>query len=239
MTAYWEALKDLLFPPLCLSCERRLASSRPPLFCSRCIADLAFIQSPCCHCCGIPFAAGADHLCGDCLVRHYVFDFARSLFYYQPPVSALIRSLKFGGHLTGISTLGALAARSELMALLGEPDLILPVPLHLNRLRERGYNQALVIARGCFPQWQDRIETRLLLRHRSTVAQALLTGKERRSNLKNVFSLAAASPVAGKRVLLVDDVFTTGSTVNECSRALRSAGVARIEVFTLARSLPK
>ena len=123
------------------------------------------------------------------------------------------------------------------MGLFGEPDLILPVPLHLNRLRERGFNQALVIARGCFPQWNSKIETGLLLRLRSTSPQSLLAGKERRGNLKKVFSLADVSKVAGKRVLLVDDVFTTGSTVNECSKVLHSAGVARIEVFTLARSL--
>ena len=97
----------------------------------------------------------------------------------------------------------------------------------------------MVIARGCFPQWKNKIETGQLLRRRSTIPQSLLAGKERRSNLKNVFGLADASKVAGKQVLLVDDVFTTGSTVNECSKVLRSAGVARIEVFTLARSLAR
>lgn len=208
MNSWFEALKDLLFPPLCLGCERRLESSRPPLFCTDCLADLAFIRSPCCLCCGVPFSAGVDHLCGDCLGQHYVFDFARSLFHYQPPLSTIIRSLKFGGHLTSIATLGALTARSDLMGLFSEPDLLLPVPLHQSRLRERGFNQALVLARGCFPQWKNRIEAGLLLRHRSTLSQSLLTGKERRRNLKNVFSLANASAVAGKRVLLVDDVLT-------------------------------
>ncbi len=239
MTSFFEALKDLLFPPLCLGCERRLESSRPPLLCPDCLDDLVFIQSPCCHCCGIPFATGVDHWCGNCLARHYAFDLARSLFLYRPPLSTLIRSLKFGGHLTGISTLGALTARSELLGRFGEPDLILPVPLHQTRLRERGFNQALVIARGCFPQWKIRIKVDLLVRRRSTLPQTLLTGKERRGNLKNVFDLAHASKVAGKQVLLVDDVFTTGSTVDECSRVLRSAGAARIEVFTLARSLSR
>ena len=239
MISYLEAVKDLLFPPLCLGCEQRLESSRPPLFCPDCLAALAFIRSPCCPCCGIPFATGGDHLCGDCLSGRYAFDFARSLLHYQPPISTIIRSLKFGGHLTGISTLGALTARSEDMGAFGEPDLILPVPLHPSRLRERGFNQALVIAKGCFPQWQDRIEIDLLFRLRAAPPQSLLTGKERRSNLKKVFSLARASSVAGKRVLLVDDVFTTGSTVDECSKVLRSAGATRIEAFTLARSLPR
>ena len=239
MTSYFEALKDLLFPSLCLGCELRLESSRPPLFCPRCLAKLAFIRSPCCLGCGVPFATGDDHLCGDCLAGHYAFDCARSLFRYQPPIATIIRSLKFGGHLTGVSTLGALTARSDCMGIFNEPDLILPVPLHLSRLRERGFNQALVIARGCFPQWKPKIKIDLLFRLRATLSQSLLSGKERRANLKKVFSLTKASSVAGKKVLLVDDVFTTGSTVDECSRVLRSAGAARIEVFTLARSLPR
>lgn len=237
MTSYSEAIKDLLFPPLCLGCEQRLESSQPPLFCPDCIAGLAFIRSPCCSCCGVPFPTGVDHLCGDCLAQHYVFDFARSLLHYQAPISTIICSLKFGGRLTGVATLGALTGCSGLIGLFGEPDLILPIPLHLDRLRERGFNQALVIARGCFPQWRNKIETGLLLRRRSTIPQSLLAGKERRGNLKKVFELADASKVAGKRVLLIDDVFTTGSTVNECSKILRSAGVGRLEVFTLARSL--
>lgn len=237
MTSCFRAFKDLLFPPLCLGCERLLASSRLPLFCPDCLAALSFIQSPCCPCCGVPFPAGVDHLCGDCLARHYIFDFARSLLHYQPPLSTIIRSLKFGGRLTSISTLGALTALSDIKGLFSQPDFILPVPLHLNRLRERGFNQALVIARGCFPEWKNRIETGLLLRCRSTIPQTLLAGKERRGNLKKAFGLASTAKVEGKRVLLVDDVFTTGSTVNECSRALRYAGAARIEIFTLARSL--
>jgi ComF family protein len=239
VTSYFEAFKNLLFPPLCLGCSRRLGSSRPPLFCADCFAEIAFIHSPCCRCCGIPFSTGADHLCGDCLTNHYAFDLARSLFYYRPPVSAVLRSLKFKGHLSGIATLAVLTAQSDLMPLFAEPDWVIPVPLHVSRLRERGFNQALVIAGGCFPQWKHRITSALLRRSRATLPQTLLTGKQRRINLKKVFSLYDTSPVVGKRILLVDAVFTTGSTVNECSKVLRSAGAARIEVFTLARSLPQ
>ncbi len=239
MISYLNAFKDLLFPPFCLGCARRLESSRPPLFCADCYADIAFIRSPCCRCCGIPFSTGVDHLCGNCLSGHSAFDLARSLLHYRPPVSTVIRSVKFSGHLTGMATLGALAAQSEIMPLLAEPDLVIPVPLHISRLRERGFNQALVIARGCFPQWKNRIINNLLLRRRATLPQSLLTGKLRRTNLKKVFNLCAPHRVVGKRILLVDDVFTTGSTVNECSKVLRSAGAARIDVFTLARSLPQ
>jgi ComF family protein len=239
MPSFFEAIKDLLFPPHCLGCNRRLDFSRPPLFCSACNDDLAVIGSPRCRCCGIPFVSGADHLCGACLTGHYAFDLARSLLHYRPPASDLIRSLKFNGNLAGITSLNALIMRAHLLDAFVEPEIILPVPLHARRLRERGFNQALVIAKGCLPDWKNAIESGLLLRHHPTIPQSELNGKERRNNLKNVFSLADPSRVAGGKVLLVDDVFTTGSTVNECSRVLRKAGAERIEVFTLARSLPR
>ena len=235
----FEALKDLLFPPACLGCERRLDHSRPPLFCADCQAELAFIRSPLCPCCGTPHVAGGDHLCGACLNSRYAFDAARSLLYYQAPVANIILALKFGGNLAAVASLEALTTGSDCLGQLGEPDLVLPVPLHPNRLRERGFNQALVLAKGCFPQWRDKINTELLARTRLTTPQSQLSGKERRTNLRKVFTLAQSGGVTGKRVLLVDDVFTTGSTVQECSTILRAGGAARIEVFTLARSLAR
>jgi ComF family protein len=239
MPSLFEAIKDLLFPPHCLGCRQRLDSSQPPLFCDDCGANLAFIRSPLCLCCGVPFVSGSDHLCGDCLTENHAFDMARALLSYRPPASDLIRSLKFNGNLAGISTLKELITHEKLLDSYAEPEIILPVPLHPSRLRERGFNQALVIAQGCLPNWKEKIETGLLLRHRPTTPQSGLSGKERRRNLKNVFSLAGPEKVAGARILLVDDVYTTGSTVNECSRVLRGAGAKRIEVFTLARSLTR
>ncbi len=237
MTSYLEAFKDLLFPPRCLGCERRLESSRLPLFCPDCQSQLTYIQSPCCQRCGLPFVVGVDHLCGDCLTGHYAFDLARSLWAYQPPVSTLVNALKFQGQLTGVATLGWLAAASGCIKEFGEPDLVIPVPLYLDRLRTRGFNQAVIIARGCFPQWSNRIESGVLHRTRATKPQTSLSGKERRRNLHKAFGLADPAKVKGRRVLLIDDVFTTGSTLNECCAILRLAGAERIESFTLARSL--
>nr|WP_275888476.1 ComF family protein [Desulfobulbus alkaliphilus] len=226
-----------MFPPTCLGCTRRLATSRPPFFCADCLAEVVYLGSPCCACCGIPFPTGVDHLCGDCLVHPPAFDVARSVLLYQPPVATVLRTLKFGGQLTGLTTLGALASQSPFMHHFTPPDYIVPVPLHLSRLRQRGFNQARSIAAACFPHWQDRIKINLLLRNRPTVPQTDLSGEERRKNLKNAFIPVEDIRFAKKRILLVDDIFTTGSTVSECSLALRRAGVARIEVFTLARSL--
>ncbi len=235
--SYVEALKDLLFPPYCLGCERRLGSSRPPLFCSSCLAAIAYIRSPCCPLCGVPFPGGCDHLCGDCLNHRYCFDLARSLLFYQPPVSSAILALKFGGCLNGTASMAALVGQSSLMADFSKPDCVLPVPLHPARLRQRGFNQAVVLARVCFPQWKNSIRTDLLLRSRQTTPQAHLTGAQRRNNLSKVFHVSHPEMIIGKHLLLVDDVFTTGSTVEECSKTLRLAGAGRIEVFTLARSV--
>ncbi|MCL2789459.1 MAG: ComF family protein [Desulfobulbus sp.] len=237
MPTFVEALEDLLFPPHCLGCGQRLTTSRPPLLCPHCVTELAFLHSPLCSCCGLPFASGTDHLCGDCLAGLHVFDLARSLLQYRPPASDLILSLKFTGSLSGLATLRALLAHDGFLAAFGEPDLLLPIPLHRGRLRARGFNQALVIARECLPQWRGKIEPDLLLRHRPAIPQALLSGKKRRGNLGNAFSLAQRSRVVGAKILLVDDVYTTGTTVNECSRVLRKAGAERIEILTVARSL--
>jgi len=237
MPTFAEAVQDLLFPPHCLGCGLRLDISRPPLLCPQCVSGLTFLGSPLCSRCGLPFVSGVDHLCGDCLAGRHLFDLARSLLHYRPPASDLILSLKFTGNLSGLATLRALLARDGFLAAFAEPDLMLPVPLHDGRLRERGFNQALVIARECLPQWRDRVAPTVLLRHRPAIPQALLSGKKRRANLGNTFSLAQPARVAGAKILLVDDVYTTGTTVNECSRVLRKAGAERIEVLTVARSL--
>lgn len=231
------AVQDLLFPPLCLGCSRRLDHSRPPLFCAECRARLVFIGSPLCPCCGTPYATGADHLCGTCLQNNYAFDLARSLLLYQPPTAELILRLKFSGQLSGLPSLGTLTAGSACLADLTPPDYIVPVPLHPRRLRRRGYNQATLLAQSCFPQWQKRIRLDLLIRNRLATPQSQLTGKERRDNLKRSFSLRPGVVLEEKTILLVDDVLTTGSTVNECAKVLRRGGAKRIEVFTVARSL--
>ena len=232
----FEALHDLLFPSRCLGCGLRLGSSRPPLFCPGCAADLVVLKSPLCICCGAPFVTGADHLCGDCLLDRHDFDLARSLLQYKPPASDLILSLKFTGNLATIATLRELMARTHFMDHFTEPEIVLPVPLHADRLRQRGFNQAIVLAKGCLPRWKKRIAPLVLCRHLPTVPQSSLSGKERRTNLNSAFSVADPAKVKGAVVLLVDDVYTTGSTANACSKALRRAGAKRIEVMTVARS---
>lgn len=227
---------DLLFPARCLGCEEQLASSRPPLLCPACRDKISRVSSPLCTCCGMPFSEGTDRLCSGCRDNAPAFDRARSLFVYEEPLRPLILQLKFSGSLTGLNTFAVLAEQAGIAALFHEPDLILPVPMHRNRLRWRGFNQSLLLAKACFPVWKKKIRPDLLRRHRFTVPQTRLNGADRCTNLTGAFSLRDPQEVRGKRILLIDDVFTTGSTINECAKVLRQAGTTEISAFTVTRT---
>jgi ComF family protein len=238
MKFFLDACKDLVFPAHCLECDRRLPLKRPPLFCDDCLSDISFIGSPYCTCCGLPFQSGhGQHHCSQCHVKPYSFDLARAAVLYQEPVSSLISSLKFNGQLTGLPTLAALAESSTGFSDLSEPEIILPVPLHDRRLRERGFNQAAVLAHAIFKKRRKKITTAILVRNRATIPQTGLSGRLRRKNLFGAFSIKQPKMVQGKRILLIDDVFTTGSTVNECARTLRKHGAEQVEVFTLCKAI--
>lgn len=232
-----RACQDLCFPPACLACGARLPDSAAPLFCATCAADVRLVAEPLCRCCGraFPWAAGGNHTCGPCLQKPWHFRAARAVLHYSDPVSQAVQAFKYRGSTTGLATFRQLKERLHHLDYLADVDLILPVPLHVRKLRERGFNQALVLARALFPAQRQRITPFLLARTRPTVSQTGLSGGDRRRNLKDAFRVEAPAQVAGKRLLLVDDIFTTGSTVNECARTLRRAGAKEVQVFTLAR----
>ena len=234
-----QALQELLFPARCLGCEEQLASSRPPLLCPDCLQGELAIPPPFCTCCGNPLPGDENHLCLTCLDNPLAFTKARSSFLYQEPISTLLLQLKFSHSLTGLASLAALAQETPALVDLNEPDLILPVPLHIQRLRERGFNQSQLLARACFPEWRTKIRVDLLKRQRPTVPQMRLSGRARRNNLHQAFCLEKPNhvqEVKGKHILLVDDVFTTGSTLHECAKVLLEAGAGKVEAFTVARS---
>jgi len=145
--------------------------------------------------------------------------------------------MKYSHRLTALGTLSYLALQSKALAGPGRIDLVLPVPLHPDRLRERGYNQALLLARECFGDTRVPIAANVLQKDRPTPPQMSLSASARRANLRGVFSVVRPESVRGRNILLVDDVFTTGSTAAACSQVLNQAGAARVEVFTLARAL--
>jgi len=236
MTQFFRPFLDLLFPPSCLSCGLSLPSSRVPLFCQDCFSRLRFISSPLCPCCGRLFqnGAGGDHFCGPCLTQKRHFRAARALLLYEDPIKPLIQQLKYHKKTFCLPSLAALMASSPNAFANEDVELILPVPLHKKKLRQRGFNQAQLLAESFFPR-DLRLKADILFRIKETTAQTGLSGDERRRNMGNAFAVPAPEAVRGKRILLIDDVFTTGTTVNECAKTLLKAGASDILVLTLAR----
>ncbi|MFW8602017.1 double zinc ribbon domain-containing protein [Desulfobacterota bacterium M19] len=236
LSSLGAALLDVLFPARCLLCSEQLKPGTDILFCPACGGRLTIIQPPLCSCCGrlLPDSTG-NHLCGACLRQRPAFSRARALFIYDKFSAPLIHDFKYRGRTTGQRTFGALLRRSPVRRELHIPDLIIPVPLHRKRLRQRGFNQALTLARSLFPRNKQIIRGDLLVRQRWTTPQASLNGRERRRNLRNAFMVAGSAPVKGKNILLIDDVFTTGSTLNECAAVLLKSGAHDIQALTLAR----
>jgi ComF family protein len=231
-----KALLDLLLPSFCLACKRPLGPAPELLFCPDCLAGIHCIASPLCPCCGRVYlkATGGDHHCGPCLATQKHFSRARAIFLYEEPVKEVIHRFKYQGKTACLPTFAGFARNLPLMAEMEGVDWIVPVPLHPSRLRERGFNQALLLARAFFPK-DRRVVSDILTRIRPTAPQTSFNGAARRTNLKNAFGVVKPHRLAGKNILLVDDVFTTGTTVNECARVLKKAGAAEVLVLTLAR----
>jgi len=229
-----QALVDLCFPPSCLNCTLSLQHSSI-LFCDSCISKIKFINEPYCPCCGILFPSGENHLCAICLKKRWNFTRARSVMVYNDTAAKAILGLKFGGRKAALQTFQKFKEQCGPCRDMVVPDCIIPVPLHSNRLRQRGFNQSLLLAMAFYPAEKKKIKKTALNRCRDTVSQTGLDGLSRRKNMRDAFVVKRPEEVYGKKIVLVDDVFTTGSTVNECARALKQAGAARVDVLTLAR----
>jgi ComF family protein len=229
---------QLFLPPLCPGCGRILEEGREGV-CPACLEGIRWIRSPLCSICGAPFSSqeGGDHPCGSCLTRKNYFTIARALGSYQGTLREAIHRWKYGrkaplGRLFGVW----MAEGFNRFWPSDPPHLILPVPLHRHRLRERGFNQALDLASRVSRRTGIPFERRTLIKCFSTPPQAGLHAADRERAIRGVFRVAHGERIRGKRILLVDDVFTTGATANECARVLLAAGADRVDVFTLAHT---
>ena len=234
------ALVDLLFPPLCCSCKEFIHDGRPLLICDDCLAGVVPLAGPLCPRCGrtYPDGAGGDHVCGPCLTGPPPFAAARGAVVFDGTVRELIHRFKYHGQVTLRRPLARLAI-DQLAGFVAHhrPEVIVPVPLHTKRLRHRGFNQAVLLGEALAKEWRLPLQRHNLRRSRWTEPQVNLAAAEREANVKGAFVLAEPALVAGKRVLLVDDVYTTGSTVRECARVLKKGGAAEVVVVTVARAL--
>ena len=204
-----------------------------------CLDGFGGIASPICPRCGLPLASWVveDHYCEDCLRRRPVFEWARAAYFYEGSVREAVHQLKFAGkrHLAGPLG-GLLAAATEEYLPDSDDDLVMPVPLHPRRLRERGFNQSLLLARQVASRLGAELDYLSLRRMRYTKPQTGLKGEERRRNVRKAFGCTDHSLLKGRNVILIDDVTTTGNTLNDCARALKRAGAARVYGMALART---
>lgn len=237
-----DAVVSLLYPPRCLGCQAFVHTDEP--FCRDCARAVKPITSPLCLRCGIPFSpqSGLDHECGLCHKVPPLFRHARAWAHYEygagalQPVSAAIQQFKYQRNL-GVGKLLAHLAATHFPFGATHYDVIIPVPLHLDRLRWRGFNQSLLLSRAIGHAHQIRVDPFLLARSRPTVPQVQLTEKERLENVKGAFSVPKPEHVQHRQVLLVDDVYTSGATVTECTKALLHAEARAVDVFTVARAV--
>jgi len=231
-----DAALDLLLPPRCLGCGAMV--ERNGLLCTECWSGLSFIAPPLCDCCGLPFAypVAARTRCAACLASPPDFARARAVLVYDDASRRLVLGFKHADRLEAAPAFGRWLARAG-AELVAEADLIAPVPLHRWRLFQRRYNQAGLLAQALGRAVGRPVMPDLLVRRRATPSQGGLGRSGRRRNVAGAFALRAgrADRVRGRRVLLVDDVHTTGATLGECARALRRAGAAAVDALTLAR----
>jgi ComF family protein len=225
----WHALRAWLLPWRCLLCGAPGAEGTD--LCVDCAAELPRNRS-CCARCALPLAIPAAQ-CGQCLRRTPPWDAAWAPFRYGWPLDRLESRFKFGRDLAAGRSLVRLWQDEPLRTTL--PSLILPVPLHRARLRRRGYNQALELARPLGRALGVPVRHDLLLRTRATTAQSELDAPARRRNVRGAFALRANAQLPA-HVAILDDVMTTGTTLAECARVLRRAGVRRIDAWALARA---
>ncbi|HAD03149.1 MAG: hypothetical protein A2091_11160 [Desulfuromonadales bacterium GWD2_61_12] len=233
----WAGLLEIFLPPVCPLCSKSLVGMVQKGFCADCRAGMPPLTPPCCPRCALPYptASGSDHLCEECLRRPPPFLWTAAAGIYDGELRRAIRHFKFNGafHLDGaLAELlrEALTVRLDSFA----PQLLVPVPLHPSRLRQRSFNQALLLARHLGRHCHIAVAPRLLQRVRATPPQPGLSVEERRRNLRQAFALGR--PLTGERVLLIDDVMTTGATARACAEVLRAGGAAEVAVAVLGRA---
>ena len=226
---------DLVYPPCCALCRVRISNDRL-VICDDCGSGLLSVDAPYCERCGHPLDAPVAS-CPVCPGRTFYFDGAFSGFQFNRPLQDLIHQLKYRNR-PGIGRfLGSLLAkRVEREPGIPHITAVVPVPLHPLRNRERGYNQSAYIARGISDETGIPVLENALVRNRNTPTQTSLSPEARMANVEGVFEVVRVEAVRDATVSLVDDIFTTGATINSCARALLQAGAERVFALTIARA---
>lgn len=232
----WSAGLDALFPPACAACGR----GGPSDFCAACLAAIPRPAEPLCPSCGLPTPTATGVPCTPCRRRPPAFRRARACATYGAagrgaPLESVLHRFKYERDLSQRDALAALVT-DRCPFDLRDYDVIVPVPLHLSRLRWRGFNQAQHLALPLARRAALTVDPFLLERVRATTPQVGLDARSRRRNVRGAFRVARPGPVAGRRVLLVDDVYTSGATADACARELVGAQAEVVDVLVLAHA---
>jgi ComF family protein len=223
-----------IYPPRCVLCG--CPGFNDMDICAACYDNLPWIETACSQC-ALPLATGSGGQlkCGQCQQKPPAFDHSVSLFSYQDDAIKLIQQLKFNEKLVNSRLLGSMLATAINNHAADAPDCILPVPLYSKRMRQRGFNQSIELARVVNKACDIPMNVRSVIRVRDTLSQTSLDRKQRRKNIRGAFQLACA--INAQHVAILDDVVTTTSTVNELAQLLKKAGVRRVDVWSIARAV--
>lgn len=224
-----------IIPRHCLFCLQKTQSSFD--LCVACMADLS-INNHCCQRCALPLEPDSGQmipLCGQCLSHPYYYDQVISPFAYTDDMAYLIKQLKYHQKIHYAPLLAKLfIAQVKTIHNFQQPQIIMPIPMHQKRLKYRGYNQALELARIFSSHYQLPLDYSILIRSRYTHLQVKMTALKRQENVKNAFIIK--KEIQYTHIALIDDVMTTGSTVNEVAKVLKNKGVKKVDIWTIARA---
>ncbi len=227
----WAGMLDLVYPPFCLVC----GAADDHYLCANCVEQICFIQPPYCPKCGFPDESGR---CPDCAERDFAFTSARSVGTFDGVLRKAIHALKFGSRIAIADPLADLMALSfPDTRLSGRFDAVVSIPIHRSRMIQRGFNQADELSRRFCDILGLVYEPGVLAKPAETPHQVELPRELRALNLRGAFEVIRPDAVSGRRLLLVDDVFTTGSTLHEAAQTLLASGCAAVYAYTLARSV--
>jgi ComF family protein len=229
----------LLYPEVCQLCKAEPATPREGFVGRKCWAQVRFIRPPFCERCGLPYEGEitTSFVCTNCHELKLHFTSARSAVVSKTVAREAIKQFKYARALWFENFLADLLVREAAPVLRGKWDCLVPVPLHSQKEREREFNQSALLARHLGRAANIPSEEKILRRVLPTTTQTHLKREARAANMKNAFAVYPGARPAGRRIVLVDDVFTTGATTNDCARALRDAGAAEVCVWTVARGL--
>jgi competence protein ComFC len=228
------------YPEICRLCESERATARNGFVGAKCWQQVRFIRPPFCERCGLPFEGDLTTTfeCTNCREMELHFSSARSAVVAKTVVLEAIHRFKYQNALWFENFLADLFLREAVPALRGQKwDFIVPVPLHSVKQREREFNQAERLATHLSAAIKIRLNTKLLRRVTSTKTQTLLTREQRAENMRGAFAIRSGTKLNSEKIILVDDVFTTGATTSACAQALRAAGAGEVCVWTVARGL--